>query len=87
MPFPIPQDLTLGVFGVLDLLKGRRVLDDKSTSTEEWFDVPKALGTSGLVNVAQKSRPRGVCQRILDPTYEQLEGGDLPRREQPSLLR
>lgn len=84
MPCPIPQDLTLGVFGVLDLLKGRRVLDDKSTSAEEWFDVPKALGTSGLVNVAQKS---GVCQRILDPTYKQLEGGGLPRQEQPSLLR
>lgn len=85
MPYLISQGFTLGVFEVLNLFEGRRVLGDKSTSTEEWFGVPKGLGISELVNVTEKSRPRDVCQRILNPTYEQLEGGGLRRQEQPSL--
>jgi hypothetical protein len=85
MPYLISQGFTLGVFEVLNLFEGRRVLGDKSTSTEEWFDVPKALGISEFVNVTEKSRPRDVCQWILNPTYEQLEGGGLRRQEQSSL--
>ena len=85
MPYLISQGFTLGVFEVLNLFEGRRVLGDKSTLTEEWFGVAKGLGISELVNVTEKSRLRDVCQRILNPTYEQLEGGGLRRQEQPPL--